>query len=640
MINKENLKVSLQQNFGFSEFKKGQEEVIFKIVHGESLCAIFPTGSGKSLCYQLSALHLKGLTLVVSPLLALMKDQVDFLRRKGIPAEVIDSTLTKQEVSKVKEACHIGKVKILMVSVERLKQESFRNFLQTLEISLLVIDEAHCISEWGHNFRPEYIKLPKYQQEFGIKQVLLLTATAPKHVVEDMKEKFDIKYENIINTGFFRENLALIIVPHSEDEKLETLRKILANKSAFPAIVYTTTQKKSEEVASALRSFGIDTNFYHAGLDSKEREMRQNAFMQGEVDVMVATIAFGMGIDKENIRTVVHYDLPKTIENYSQEIGRAGRDSKPSKCYMLGSSGDVETLKNYVYADTPDFSEIHAVLSDIKSSKGSWEFILLRLSKETNIKELVLKTLIVYLELVKIIESSYAYFDEVRFKLLRSEEEILEKFKGERLEFLKSIFHCSSLARTWYTLSSEALYREELDTKRVLIALEYLDGVEDIVLETKNSVDVYKIINPGFDLEVLSEKLFKKFHEKEYFEIARIENMIEFFKSDRCIAMALSEYFSDMLEKSCTMCSVCKGEKTRFERVAYKKEEEYSEILLREFKEMYYKKFSRKPSSRECAKFLCGVTSPHILQIKGKKQEYFGIFEGINFTEIVKKVEE
>ena len=367
-MSKEKLLESLEKSFGFTHLKKGQYEVISKCVQGESLCAIFPTGSGKSLCYQLSALHLKGMVLVVSPLLALMKDQLDFLKKKHIPAEVIDSTLSKEEVNGIRRSCVQGDVKILMVAVERLKSESFRNFLHTLEISLLVVDEAHCISEWGHNFRPEYIKLPSFQKEFGIQQVMLLTATATKHVVEDMQEKFSIASENVVNTGFFRENLALYVTPTVEKNKITRLREIFLDEKAFPAIVYTTTQKKSEEVAKALLDSGIKANFYHAGLKPEERVWRQDAFMKGKVDVIVATIAFGMGIDKENIRTVVHFDLPKTIENYSQEIGRAGRDSKSSNCYMIGSSGDIETLKNYVYADTPEYSEIYALLSEIKSS--------------------------------------------------------------------------------------------------------------------------------------------------------------------------------------------------------------------------------------------------------------------------------
>jgi len=315
------LENQLQKYFGFNSFKKGQKEVILKIMKGQSAVAIFPTGAGKSLCYQLPAMLLPGITLVVSPLLSLMKDQLDFLLEHNISAARLDSTLNRKEYNEILGKAKNGELKILMISVERFKNERFRYHLQKMNISLLVIDEAHCISEWGHNFRPEYLKLPVYQKEFEIKQILLLTATATQQVVDDMCRKLNVPRENVTITGFYRENLFLQITPTNESEKGEKLVQRIKESPEAPTIVYVTLRKTAEDVAELLCLNKINAHPYHAGMKSEERELIQNQFMNGEFDCVVATIAFGMGIDKENVRRVIHYDLPKSIESYSQEKG-------------------------------------------------------------------------------------------------------------------------------------------------------------------------------------------------------------------------------------------------------------------------------------------------------------------------------
>ena len=353
------LEKQLQKYFGFNYFKKGQKEVIQKIMKGQSAAAIFPTGAGKSLCYQLPAILLSGITLVVSPLLSLMKDQLDFLLEHNISAARLDSTLNREDYNKILEKAKNGELKILMISVERFKNERFRYHLQKMDLSLLVIDEAHCISEWGHNFRPEYLKLPVYRKEFGIKQILLLTATATRRVIDDMCRKLNVPPENVIITGFYRENLFLQITPVNESEKNEKLIQRINESPEAPAIIYVTLQKTAEKVAELLCSNKINAHTYHAGMKSAERELVQNRFMNGDLDCVVATIAFGMGIDKKNIRKVIHYDLPKSIENYSQEIGRSGRDGEKSFCEILANRDNVNILENFIYGDTPEKDSIY-----------------------------------------------------------------------------------------------------------------------------------------------------------------------------------------------------------------------------------------------------------------------------------------
>ncbi|MCP3291110.1 RecQ family ATP-dependent DNA helicase, partial [Aeromonas hydrophila] len=316
----------LTRHFGFDRLRPGQEAVISRLLAGQSAAAIFPTGSGKSLCYQLPALALPHLTLVISPLIALMHDQLAFLRSKGIAAATLDSSLTPEESRRVMQQASDGQLKILMISVERLKNERFRRFIQQVPLSMLVVDEAHCISEWGHNFRPDYLKLPDYRRELQIPQVLLLTATATPAVMADMQAKFEIEDEGLIVTGFYRANLDLAVVPLPDEARDSWLHAELARDPAAPTIIYVTLQHTAEQCAARLQQAGIRARAYHAGLDATLRSQIQHDFMAGKLDCIVATIAFGMGIDKADIRRVIHYDLPKSIENYSQEIGRAGRD--------------------------------------------------------------------------------------------------------------------------------------------------------------------------------------------------------------------------------------------------------------------------------------------------------------------------
>jgi ATP-dependent DNA helicase RecQ len=464
----------LKKTFGFNQFRSGQEQTITQLLEGDSSLAIFPTGSGKSLCYQFAALHLPHLTLVVSPLLALMKDQLTFLASKGISAASIDSTLTPAENQQVMADVRAGKLKILMVSVERFKNERFRQFIDSVALSMLVVDEAHCISEWGHNFRPDYLKLPAYRDELNIPLVLLLTATATKTVKRDMAAKFGIVEAHIVQTGFYRSNLDLAVAPVSTADKntllLEHVSAELNSEQApdqespkGPGIVYVTLQQSAERVANFLCQNNINAAAYHAGFDNDKRQRIQEQFMQGTIQVVVATIAFGMGIDKSNIRFVIHYDLPKSIENYSQEIGRAGRDGLPSRCITLANLDGLNTVENFVYGDTPELAAIDFVLNNIRSElqAGNWELQLVSLSNASNVRPLPLKTLLVQLELQGVVRPMYAYFAEFKYKFVKPKGEILSRFEGERRSFVEAIFNNTKMKKVWGEPDFDALFADE-----------------------------------------------------------------------------------------------------------------------------------------------------------------------------------
>ncbi|AGH82299.1 23S rRNA Gm2251-methyltransferase [Psychromonas sp. CNPT3] len=628
----------LQKYFGFDSFREGQEPVIKALLNAQSAAAIFPTGSGKSLCYQLPALCLPHLTLVVSPLLALIQDQLDFLHQKGISAASIQSMQSAAQSADVYRQVSEGNIKILFISVERLNSERFRLFLKTIRISLLVVDEAHCISEWGHNFRPDYLKLAQYRKEFNIAQVLLLTATATSKVIADMASKFSISPENITQTGSYRSNLNLDVQGVSEADKLTTLIPWLQPRLGQAGIVYVTLQHSAEKVAQALTRAGIVAQAYHAGMNSEDRISIQQRFMSGELSLIVATIAFGMGIDKSNIRFVVHYDLPKSIENYAQEIGRAGRDGQSSDCLLLANVSNLNVLENFVYSDTPEASGIDFIFSEIKKSGSQWEVLMNSLSDKSNIRLLALKTLLVYLELEGVLSPAYSYYAEYRYKLLVPEAQLLARFKDERLHFVKVILESSDKARTWATLNFEKL--EQIDQSprsRVITAIDYLAQQGLIELQTKQMTLVYHILDKPINSE-LHDLLLRRFIEKEQSEIQRIHFLINFFASDRCLNLQLAQYFSDpKLKGACLHCSVCAGNIARMPEV--ERLVPVNELNFYSLTQEIQEKLGVHHSATLIARFLCGLSTPIFRRIKARKIFAFAKLEKYRFAQVKQWVE-
>ncbi|GLX79404.1 ATP-dependent DNA helicase RecQ [Thalassotalea insulae] len=639
------LKQQLRQSFGFDGFRSGQQQTIEQLLNGHSSLAIFPTGSGKSLCYQLTALNLPHLTLVVSPLIALMKDQLAFLTSKGIRAASLDSSLTGEQHQQVIADVRAGNVKILMVSVERFKNERFRQFIDTVAISMLVVDEAHCISEWGHNFRPDYLKLPHYQQELNIPLILLLTATATKKVKLDMAAKFSIAPEHIVQTGFYRDNLTLSVLSTAQSNKNNQLVSIIEQQSGA-GIVYVTLQHSAEAVADFLQQNGVNARAYHAGFDSEKRQSIQQAFMSGEVRVIVATIAFGMGIDKSDIRFVIHYDLPKSIENYSQEIGRAGRDGLASHCITLADLDGVNVLENFVYGDTPESSGIANVLTSIanETEQQKWELQGLALSTASNIRQLPLKTLLVQLELKGVLKPLYSYFAEFKYKFIASEQDILASFDGERREFLAAIFNHSRFKKIWGEPDFEQLMANyQCQRSRVVSALEYLQEQHLIALESKKMTEVYQVNQEALAAPELVEQLQGYFLQKEQSEINRIAALVRFFQLDKCLSRNLALYFDDSeAPEHCGHCSVCHG---NIAKLSYSQQwllpddellTRYIDGLVTHMTEKGYQQLSLATITR----FLTGLMVPIFTRNRVKQLSGFASCEHIRFTEVKSKVEQ
>ena len=618
---------ALQERFGFDAFREGQEEVISTLMSGQSAAAVFPTGAGKSLCFQLPATLLEGMTLVVSPLLALMKDQVDALLEKGIPASRLDSSLSSEEYNDVLKQARSGELKLLYVAPERFNNERFRQSLQGFRVSLMAVDEAHCVSEWGHNFRPDYLKLSRYAKACKAERILALTATATPQVLEDICRNFHIK--KAVRTPFHRPNLHLKATAVGDSRsKLQGLLASLKEREPGSAIVYVTLQRSAEEVAQALIDSGLEARPYHAGLENDLRVETQEWFLASRTGIVVATIAFGMGIDKPDIRAVYHYDPPKSLENYSQEIGRAGRDGKVSLCRLFYYPPDRIPLENFVYGDTPTESAIGSLLKEIFGQSEELILNLYELSRDHDLRPLVLRTLLTYLELDGYLEALTPVYASYRFKPLATSKEILAEYQGEEQRFLANVLKHSVKKRIWFEIDIDSTAQKlACDRSQVVRALDQcgLDGWLEI--QASNLRFRYAVLKGPPDVKALAKDLYQRAGEREKAEIERLAQALELSSHPGCLARYVAAHFGEDLEHDCGHCSSCLKEPRTHSAVA--KEADFEIGPLPEGIE----------EARNVARFLCGLTSPALQKLKLTKHPRFGALSHVSFRRVLSRLE-
>lgn len=620
----------LQNSFKLQSFRPGQQQVIETLLAGRSALAVFPTGGGKSLCYQLPALMLEGLTLVVSPLIALMKDQVDQLNRLNIPAARLDSSVDAEALKHIYRGLDEGTIKLLYVAPERLANERFLARLKRLRISMMAVDEAHCVSEWGHNFRPDYLKLARLAGELKVGRVLALTATATPQVAGQIRDSFAIAATDHVQTGFFRPNLALTVAPVVPARRDEQLFQALSSGPGGASIVYVTLQKTAEQVAAYLKRKGLSARAYHAGLKDEARHQAQEDFMTGKVDIVVATIAFGMGIDKSDIRAIYHYNLPKSLENYMQEIGRAGRDGKPSRCVLLASLDDLTVLENFSYGDTPDPEALAGLVHWLLSQPEQFDLSVHELSGQFDVRPLVINTLLTYLELEGVVRATAPFYTEYKLGFITPQDEVLARFDASRAEFLQALFATGKKGRTWLTLKPIAAARElQVERIRVLNALNYLEQQGMVELRVAGVRQGFRMVNPPTSSQALIERLQSQFQLREQRDIERLQQVAGWAQRSGCYQQALVEYFGETLPEPCGQCSACRGQTVAMPQ------RQYNEVDLAVIGKVRNEQHDALATPRQLARFLCGITSPKASRARLGRHPAFAALVDTPFSEVL-----
>ena len=587
------IKEILKTYWGYDDFRSLQEETIRSVLDGKDTLALMPTGGGKSLTYQVSGLAMEGVCLVVTPLIALMKDQVEDLKNRGIPAEAIYTGMRRDRVESIINKCIYDTVKFLYVSPERLYSERFREKLRLMNVCLITVDEAHCISQWGYDFRPPYLRIAEVREFFPGVATLALTATATPEVVEDIQKQLHFSTPNVLSKSFRRENISYVI-RDTEAKPLELFN--ILSKVQGGAIVYVRTRLKASSIAAFLNKSGIKSDFYHAGLSSAQRARRQEAWKSGKVPVVVATNAFGMGIDKADVRVVVHYDVPDSPEAYFQEAGRAGRDGKRAYAVLLSSRAALGGLQKRIDDAFPPKDYILRVyealanyyqLGEGEGQGRAFEFNLKLFARNFKLNEARVMSAISILEVAGFLgyTTDINSRSRVMFTVLR--DRLYEFETGdsllERLMVLLMRNYAGIFVQDAYV--DEGFLADQLDVTRKVLYDAFISlAKRKIIRYVPGDVKPYIVYyQPRLPLSYITIGRQAYENRKELF-VTKIGAMARYIRDDEtCRQLLLMEYFGQKEDKPCGICDVCIGKKKRLHREERKSlEERILQVLARQ----------------------------------------------------------
>lgn len=564
---------SLKLFFGFDSFRKGQREIIESILRNENVLAILPTGGGKSLCYQLPALISGGFSIVISPLIALMKDQVDSLNKNEEIAAFINSSLDYHSINQIMNKISNGQLKLIYVAPERLENKTFAETIKNLNPHYIFIDEAHCISEWGHNFRPSYLKIREFCEFIGNGKISAFTATATPDVRDDIINLLHLEQANVFIRGFERENLHLNVIKTTE--KNEQVVNLLT-RDKLPAIIYASTRKETESLSAYFKTKKINAAYYHAGLDSEMRRLIQDDFINDRTDIIIATNAFGMGIDKSNIRTIIHYNIPQTIENYYQEIGRAGRDGIDSDIYLFYSSKDKnlqEFLIRSSFATFEDLKNMYDLMCNYHQiSMGSLPLVnfpleknLISLLERNKIGRNAIHTGLKVLENSGYIIISNNYNSRSTFIFTMESEKLKNYVKKLKLFELQELI--LTLVKTYG--GKAFVTRVPIDTKNLS---EQLGIIEPDIIEMLTRLHNNGIIDFSEKAMYDSFRLLRERQNSNYLELKtgeladrinhqydKLNKIVDYATTDKCRSAFILEYFGETDSEKCGRCDNCLG---------------------------------------------------------------------------------
>lgn len=556
----------LKEYWGYDKFRPLQEEIIHEVLLGNDTLALMPTGGGKSICFQVPALLREGICIVISPLIALMKDQVENLRKRNIPAIAIYSGMSHREIDIALDNCIFGNIKFLYLAPERLYNDMVQERIRHMNVNLFAIDEAHCISQWGYDFRPSYLELIKLRELKPKVPVLALTATATPKVIDDIQDKLGFQSSNVLSKSFRRENLAYMVF--DEENKMGRMLKVIS-KIGGTGIVYVRNRRETQEVARYLLNHGIPADFYHAGLDMQNRAKKQDAWTSNQIRVIVATNAFGMGIDKPDVRFVVHLDIPDSLEAYYQEAGRAGRDGKKAYPVMLYQQSDRNELWENIDLSFPDFQFIQQVYHHLcnyfqiayGAGKGlTYDFDVVDFSKKYKLD--VVKTLsaLKFLERDKWLALSEAVYIPARIKFEVDYQE-LYRFQVQSAHFdplIKAILRAYGGVFDYYVPINEFEIAKKIGKpyEEVVKMLRSLQQQELATYVAKTDAPQLQFLQPRVDYKNLYIDT-QFIAERKAIKEEQIKAIYQYLDGKDCRSLSLQHYFGEEATEPCGVCDLC-----------------------------------------------------------------------------------
>ena len=558
----------LQQYWGYPSFRPLQESIVDSVINGNDTLALLPTGGGKSICFQVPAMAMDGICVVITPLISLMKDQVQHLKKIGITAAAIFSGMHHNEIETIYNQAAFGMLKFLYVSPERLMTDAFIEALKKMNVNLLAVDESHCISQWGYDFRPPYLKIAEIRQYIPHVPVLALTATATPMVVDDIQYRLGFKKNNVFQSSYERKNVTYNVI--HEADKFGLMYRLFRKMDKGSGIVYVRSRKRTKIISDWLQQVGISASFYHAGLDAKTRDYRQQLWMDGKIKVIVATNAFGMGIDKPDVRLVVHLDLPDSLEAYFQEAGRAGRDLQPSEAFLLVADTDIIKLEENIQSSYPDLNRIKTIYDAIGNYlqipigagiNQTYNFDLNEFVQYYNFPLLETYNSIKLIEREGIIATSEALNTPSKIHIKAGRED-LYRFQIEYKEYDALIRYL--LRNIPGVLSDFVKIREEqiaqktkLSVDKIEMQLRKLDSLNFLTYIPRNDKPQIQFLTERLDTRHfhLSDDVYRN---RKNDAAKRIQAVIDFVNNDKiCRSVQLLRYFGENINKECNKCDVC-----------------------------------------------------------------------------------
>ncbi len=574
----------LLRYWGYTSFRPLQEDIVDSVIEGRDTLALLPTGGGKSICFQVPAMAMEGICIVITPLISLMKDQVMHLKKNGIPAATIFSGMHRSEIETAYNQAAFGMLKFLYVSPERLMTDDFIEALKKMKVNLIAVDESHCISQWGYDFRPPYLKIVEIRRYIPDTPVMALTATATPKVVEDIQHRLGFKRSNVFQTSYERKNVTYNVI--HEADKFGLMQRLFSRMDRGSGIVYVRSRKRTKLIAEWLQSVGTSATYYHAGLDARTRDGRQQQWMDGKIKVMVATNAFGMGIDKPDVRLVVHLDLPDSLEAYFQEAGRAGRDLQASEAFLLAAETDISKLKENLQSSYPSLDRIKLIYDALGNylqipigagENQTYNFNIYDFAQYYNFSLVEVFNTIQLIEREGLIATSEALSTPSKV-YIKANREALYRFQLEYQEF--DIIIKYLLRNLPGVLSDFVNIREEvvshktgIPIDRVQYQLNKLANLNFLCYAPRSDKPQIHYIRERIDSKhfTLSEEIYDNRKEDAS---KRVQSVIDFVNNDdECRSVQLLRYFGEDIKRTCGKCDVCSSKSK-----AYINDREYQEI--------------------------------------------------------------